>query len=120
MTPLQAIRSLVDVGNSLAGLAGATADRVGATALPCVLVGAPTYHYGEFSRTEPDSLTFPVTVLVRLEGGAIERLLGFVGNLAAKIEEDTAAVVTDASPTSYDLGNQVTAAAYELTVEYPL
>jgi hypothetical protein len=61
-----------------------------------------------------------VTLLVRLDDLAVERLLSFVALLQGALESDTAASVQDAFPVSYDLGQGVAAAGYELTVEYPL
>lgn len=121
MTPEQALDALLAAANGVAGLTAADADRLGSVALPAVLVGAPTLAWEAFCGDGgPTAATFPVTLLVRLEPGAIRRLLRFVADLQGALEDATAASVGEAVPLSYDLGEGVKAAAYELTIEHPL
>lgn len=118
-TPLEALDALLTAANSVAGLKSATGDRAGSLTLPAVAVGAPALKW-ETACAEPSEATFPVTLLVPLAPGAIRRLLKYVAALQAALEADTDATITEAVALSYALGEGVTAAGYELTVEYPL
>lgn len=120
-TPQEALADLVTALKTVDDLWAASADRLGKAKLPCVLVGAPTFR-GETYDEPATEAEFPVTLLVRLDDRAIERLLHFYQACSTAIEQETPAVVTGAVPLSYDLGGQppVSAAAYELTVLYPL
>lgn len=118
-TPLEALDDVLEAARSVSGLSAADADQLGTATLPVVLVGAPGLEGTEFCSALSEA-TFPVTLLVRLEAGAIRRLLGFLQAVVDAIEGETPAVVGSVVALSYDLGNGVTAAAYELTVTYPL
>ena len=120
MTPREALTALLESARSVSGLVAEEAGKApGKLSLPCVVVGAPALKW-EISCGDPSSATFPVTLMVRLDDLAVEKLLSFVSLLQGALEDDTAASIMDAFPVSYNLGPGVDAAGYELTVEYPL
>lgn len=115
-----ALDNLVAALDTVEGLKGLRGDQVGKVVLPCAMVGMPTPTWGTYGPGPlPDGATFPVTLLVRLDDQAIESLLRYLEATVLALET-TPAVVTAAVPLSFDLGQGVTAAAVELTVEYPL
>lgn len=118
-TPLEALDDVLEAVRGVSGLTAADVDELGTATLPVVLVGAPGLTASEYSSALSEAV-FPVTLLVRLEPGCIRRLLGFLQALVGAIEGETPAVVGQVTALSYDLGQGVTAAAYELTVTYPL
>lgn len=114
-----ALDALLAAVRDVEGLTAASADQVGQQSLPVVVVGAPALT-GETFCAGPSTATFAVTLLVRLDSTAMERLFDLAPLVWAAIEDSTDGIVSGAVPVSYDLGQGVTAAAYELTVEYPL
>ncbi len=118
-TPMEALDAILEAVREVDGLTAEGADKLGQVALPVVLCGVPRLVW-ETSCPDPTGATFPVTLLVRLDSLAIETLLAFLPLVQAAIEDDTDGTVGEATPVSYDLGQGVTAAGYELTVEYPL
>lgn len=122
MTALQdALAALVAATATVDGLAGLLGDSPGAIAssLPCCAVGAPTPRWETYCAA-PTSATFPLTLLVRLDDLAIETLLSYLEAVQAAVETLTPATILSGLPVSYDLGGGISAAGYELTVEYPL
>ena len=91
-----------------------------AAALNPAVAGLPSVpRFGPL--TEPDDYVFvPRVVLDEQSQIGAETLLAFLPLVQAAIEDDTDGTVGEATPVSYDLGQGVTAAGYELTVEYPL
>ncbi len=118
-TPTEALDAILEAVREVPGLTAEGADKLGQVSLPVVLCGAPRLEW-ETSCSDPSGATFPVTLLVRLDGDAIAKLLTFLPLVQAALEDDTDGTISTASPVSYDLGQGVTAAGYELTVEYPL
>jgi hypothetical protein len=116
-SPREALDAVLAACRAVPGLVAEAAGK--APMLPAVAVGAPELTWGPYS-PEPAEAVFPVTLLVRLDGDAVTSLLRFVADLQAALELHAPATVSGAVPLSYDLGGGVEAAAYELTVTYPL
>lgn len=118
MTLAEALASLLEAARSVEGLVSARGDDPKALTLPAVAVGLPTPSWETYG-PDPSTATFPVTLMVRLDTQAIDTLLGYVAILGRALE-DTGGRITACTPVSYDLDQGVTAAAYELTVTFPL
>ncbi len=116
-TPGEALDLVLAAARTVPGLVAELAGK--APALPSVAVGAPVLTWDKYDRG-PTEAVFPVTLLVRLDGDAVTQLLRFVADLQAALELHCDATIADAVPLAYDLGGGNSAAAYELTVIYPL
>lgn len=88
---------------------------------PAVVVGPPTLRWegGQCPGSAPTEAEFVVYIVVGATDRALEKLLDLVPLVAQAIEDDTAAVVTQAIPSGGTFGT-VELPAYELTVVHPL
>lgn len=106
--------------NTVDGLRGYRGDGLGKVQLPAGVVGLPALTMASYCQT-PTSGRFPVALLVSLDDRAMGKLMRLISPVIAALEEAGGSVDNSAGiePFSLDIGEGMTAAGYEITVNFP-
>lgn len=119
-TVVEALEELRVATNKIPKLRAYRGDQLGSIQLPAVVIGLPSLTWEAYCE-DPTDARFPVAILVPLDNKAMDQLMAFAVPVVKAIETTGATVDPEAglTPFSQELGNNVTAAGYELFVDYP-
>jgi hypothetical protein len=118
MTPLEAGRDLALALLTVPGLR-VSIGLGPAVVPPAVIVGAPTLVW-EGSCGGPTSGSWPLYLVASLTEFSVDRLLSLIGPCVEAIEQETSAVVRNATPGIYPAGQQGDLPCYLIETEMGL
>lgn len=85
--------------------------------VPCVYIGVPQLTWTRFNGSGADQATFPLAVVVAMNGYSMATMEPLIDQIADALAADPDSALTEGAPASWPIGPQTSLPAYVLTLE---